>query len=132
MYAQENPFSVVLTSKFYEVQKFLSVTNDVYTANPAVNSKKTRDAVSADEHKIIQDGMVEAGVYQRNLSRQASASARKELEAKSMQINDVPAATLAKMRELTQPVAEKFAASYEPATVRIYRAEIDKVRPAIR
>jgi TRAP-type transport system periplasmic protein len=44
----------------------------------------------------------------------------------------VPATTLAKMRELTQPVAEKFAASYEPVTVRIYRAEIDKVRAAIQ
>jgi TRAP-type C4-dicarboxylate transport system substrate-binding protein len=50
---------------------------------------------------------------------------------KGMQINDVPAATLAKMRELTQPVAEKFAASYEPATVRIY-PEIDKAPAAAR
>jgi TRAP-type transport system periplasmic protein len=132
MDAQENPFSVVLTSKFYEVQKFLSVTNHVYTANPVVISKKTWDAMSADEHKIVQDAMVEAGAYQRNLSRRASASARRELEARGMQINDVPAATLAKMRELTQPVAEKFAASYEPVTVRIYRAELDKVRAAIR
>jgi hypothetical protein len=29
-------------------------------------------------------------------------------------------------------VAEKFPASYEPVTVRIYRAELDKVRAAIR
>jgi TRAP-type C4-dicarboxylate transport system substrate-binding protein len=30
MDAQENPFSVVLTSKFNEVQKYMSVTNHVY------------------------------------------------------------------------------------------------------
>jgi TRAP-type transport system periplasmic protein len=132
MDAQENPFSVVLTSKFFEVQKFMSVTNHVYTANPVVISKKTWDAMSAEERKIIQEAMVEAGAYQRNLSRQASATARKELESKGMQINDVPPATLAKMRELTQPVAEKFAASYDPAAVRVYRTEIDKVRASIR
>lgn len=132
MDAQENPFAVVLTSKFYEVQKFLSVTNHVYTANPVVISKRVWDRLSAEEQKIVQDAMVEAGAYQRGLSRQAATSARKELEAKGMQINDVPPATLAKMRELTQPVAEKFAATYDPATVKLYKEEIEKVRASVR
>jgi TRAP-type transport system periplasmic protein len=132
MDAQENPFSVVLTSKFYEVQKFLSVTNHVYTANPVVISKRTWDRMSPQEQKIIQDSAREAGEYQRKLSREASANARKELEAKGMQINDVPAATLARMRELTQPVAEKFAASYDPAIVKVYRTELEKVRASVR
>ena len=131
MDAQENPFSVVLTSKFNEVQKYLSVTNHVYTANPVVISKKTWDKLSSAEKKIIEEAAAEAGAYQRSLSRAASATARKELEAKGMQINDVPPATLAKMRELTQPVANKFAASYDPAVVKTYRTEIEKVRAAI-
>lgn len=131
MDAQENPFSVVLTSKFNEVQKYLSVTNHVYTANPVVISKKTWDKLSPTEQKIIEEAAVEAGAYQRKLSRAASTTARKELESKGMQINDVPPATLAKMRELTQPVANKFAASYDPAVVKIYRTEIEKVRAAI-
>jgi len=131
MDAQENPFAVVLTSKFNEVQKYLSVTNHVYTANPVVISKKTWDKLSAAERKILEDAMAEAGAYERKVSRAAAITARKELETTGMQVNDVPAATLAKMRELTQPVAEKFAASYDPAIVKIYRAEIDKVRAAI-
>jgi len=127
MDAQENPFNVILTSKFYEVQKYLSVTNHVYTANPVVISKKTWDKLSPAEQKIIQEAVIEAGAYERKLSRDMSAGARKELEAKGMQVNDVPPATLAKMRELTKPVADKFAASYDPAVVKIYRAEMDKV-----
>jgi hypothetical protein len=74
---------------------------------------------------------VEAGAYQRRLSRESSVAARKELESK-MQINDVPAATLARMRELTAPVAEKFAATYDPAMVKLYRAELEKVRATVR
>jgi TRAP-type transport system periplasmic protein len=132
MDAQENPFAVVLTSKFYEVQKYLSVTNHVYTANPVVISRKTWDKLSPADQKVIQEAVVEAGAYQRKLSREAAATARKELEAKGMQINDVPPATLAKMQELTRPVADKFAASYDPAVVKVYRAEIDKVRSAVR
>lgn len=132
MDAQENPFAVVLTSKFNEVQKYLSVTNHVYTANPVVISKKTWDKLSSDEQKIIQEAANEAGAYQRKVSREAAATARKSLEAAGMQINDVPAATLGKMRDLTQPVAEKFASTYDQSVVKIYRSEIEKVRAAIK
>ncbi|HEX4327789.1 MAG TPA: TRAP transporter substrate-binding protein [Burkholderiales bacterium] len=130
--AQENPFNVILTSKFYEVQKFLSVSNHVYTANPVVISKKVWDKMSPEEQKIIREAVIEAGAFERKLSRDMSAGARKELQDKGMQINDIPPATLAKMRELTKPVADKFAASYDPAVVKIYRAEMDKVQAANR
>jgi len=129
MDAQENPFAVILTSKFFEVQKFLSVTNHVYTANPVIISKKTWDSLSAEEQKIVRDSVVEAGEYERRLSRAMASVARKELEGK-MAVNDVPPATLAKMRDLTKPVAEKFAASYEPGMVKLYRAELAKALAA--
>lgn len=132
MDAQENPFSVVLTSKFYEVQKYLSVTNHVYTANPVVISKKSWDKLSPEQQKMLRDAAVEAGAYQRKLSREASATARKELVAVGMLINDVPAETLAKMRELTKPVAQKFEATYDPAIVKLYRAEMEKIHATIR
>jgi tripartite ATP-independent transporter DctP family solute receptor len=132
MDAQENPFAVILTSKFYEVQKYLSVTNHVYTANPVVISKKVWDKLSIADQKVIQEAAVEAGAYQRKVSREAAISARKELEGKGMQINDVPATTLVKMQELIRPVADKFAASYDPAVVRVYRDEIEKVRATVR
>lgn len=131
MDAQENPFAIILNSKFYEVQKYLSVTNHVYTASPVVVSKRFWDRLSATEQKILQDAAVEAGAYQRRLSRETSVAARKELESK-MQINDVPQAVLTRMRELTTPVAAKFAASYDPAMVKLYREELDKARAAAR
>ena len=131
MDAQENPFAIVLNSKFYEVQKYLSVTNHVYTASPVLVSKRFWDRLSATEQRILQDAAVEAGVYQRKLSRDSAVAARKELEGK-MQVNDVPPAALARMRELTTPVAEKFAATYDPAVVKLYRTEIEKVRGAVR
>jgi len=132
MDAQENPFAVVLTSRFYEVQKFLSVTNHVYTANPVVISKKTWDRLSPADQKLVQDAVVEAGAFQRKLSREAATTSRKELEAKGMQINDVPPATLAKMRELTKPVGEKFAASYDQSVVKVYRTELEKVHATVK
>lgn len=132
MDAQENPFAVVLTSKFYEVQKFLSVTNHVYTANPVVISKRTWDRLSPADQKILQDAVVEAGNYQKQLSREAAGKARAELQAKGMQINDVPPATLQRMRELTRPVADKFAGTYDQGVVRVYRTELEKVHATVK
>ena len=131
MDAQENPFSIVLTSKFFEVQKFLSVTNHVYTANPVVISRKSWDKLSPADQKLLKEAVQEAGAFQRKLSRDASAGARKELETK-LQVKDVPPATLAKMRELTKPVAEKFAGTYDQSVVKVYRAELEKVYATVR
>lgn len=131
MDAQENPFAVIYTSKFYEVQKFLSVTNHVYTANPVVISKKTWDKLSAEEQKLIQDAVTEGGQFERKLSRDTAKKFRQELANKGMQINDVPAPTLAKMQELTKPTIEKFSATYDPTLVKLYRSEMARIQKAI-
>lgn len=131
MDAQENPFAVIFTTKFYEVQKYLSVTSHVYTSNPVVISKKTWDKLSAEEQKLIQDAVTEGGLFERKLSRETSKKFRQDLVGKGMQINDVPVSTLTKMKELTKPTIEKFSASYNPALVSLYQSEMARIQKAI-
>ena len=52
---QENPYNTILSSKFYEVQKFLSVTNHVYSPWIMTVSKKWWDQLSKDEQKVLSD-----------------------------------------------------------------------------
>lgn len=130
MDAQENPFAVIYTSKFYEVQKFLSVTNHVYTANPVVISKKTWDKLSVEEKTLLQDAVTEGGLFQRKLSRETAKKFRQDLISKGMQINDVPAATLSKMQDLTKATIEKFSATYDPTLVNLYRTEMTRIYKA--
>lgn len=129
--AQENPYSIVLTSKFYEVQKYMSVTNHVYTANPVLVSKRFWDRLTGAEQKILRDAAREAGAYHRALSREAAEKDRQALLAKGMQVNDVPKEVIAKMRQLTRPVADKFAATYDPALVELYRTEMKKIQETV-
>lgn len=131
MDAQENPFAVIFTTKFYEVQKYLSVTSHVYTSNPVVISKKTWDKLSAEEQKLIQDAVTEGGLFERKLSRETAKKFRQDLVGKGMQINDVPVSTLTKMKELTKPTIEKFSASYNPALVSLYQSEMARIQKAI-
>src|SRR6478672_2573866 len=123
---EENPYSVILSSKFYEVQKYVSGTNHVYATNPVQISKRFWDKLSPVEQKIIQEAAIEAQNWQRVVSREVSAKALGELTAKGMLYNDVPPAELARMRAAVRPVYDKFAAAYDPALVTLFRSELER------
>ena len=125
---QENPFAVILSNKFFEVQKFLSATNHVYTANTILISKKFWDRLSPVEQKLVQDAALEARDYQRKISRDAAQKAVGELRAKGMQVNEVPPAELGRMRQMVRPVHDKFMAEYDPALVKTFRAELERIQ----
>ena len=124
---QENPYSVILSNKFFEVQKFLSATNHVYATNIILISKRFWDKLSPTEQKIIQDAAVEARDYQRTVSRAAAQKSLADLKAKGMQINELAPAEVARMRQLVTPVYEKFTAEYDPALVKTFRSELTRI-----
>jgi TRAP-type transport system periplasmic protein len=124
---QENPYAVILSSKLYEVNKYVSGTNHVYATNPVQISKRFWDKLSPAEQKLLQDAAVEAQNYQRVASREVSGKAVAELKAKGMLHNEIAPAELARMRAEVKPVHDKFAASYEPAVMTLFRSELERV-----
>ena len=52
---QENPYTVILSNKFYEVQKYVSATNHTFTQNILLVSKKFWDKLSPEEQKMIRE-----------------------------------------------------------------------------
>ncbi len=124
---QENPFSVILSSKFYEVNKYVSATNHVYATNPVQVSKRFWDKLSPAEQKLLQDAAIEAQNYQRVVSREAAAKAVGELKAKGMLYNEIAPAELERMRAAVRPVYDKFAAAYDPAVMSLFKSELERV-----
>ncbi|MBI4192805.1 MAG: TRAP transporter substrate-binding protein [Betaproteobacteria bacterium] len=55
MDGQENPFSQIVSAKFQEVQKFLSLTGHVYTPAYATVGSKKWASLPADVRKILED-----------------------------------------------------------------------------
>ena len=125
---QENPFAVILSNKFFEVQKFVSATNHVYATNIILVSKRFWDKLSPAEQKIMQDAANESRSYQREVSRAAAQKAVAELQAKGMQFNEVPAAEQARMAQIAKTATDKFAASYDPALIKLYNDELARAR----
>jgi tripartite ATP-independent transporter DctP family solute receptor len=125
---QENPYSVILSNKFFEVQKYLSGTNHVYAANIMLVSKRFWDKLSPAEQQIMRDAAAQARDYERQVSRAAAARSIEDLKTKGMQFNELPAAEAERMRRVSMPVTEKAAASYDPEIVKLYRQELARVR----
>ena len=124
---QENPFAVILSNKFHEVNKFVSATNHVYAANIILVSKRFWDRLSPTEQRMMNEAANEARAYQRQTSRAAAQKAVAELQAKGMQFNEVAPAEQARMRQIAKPVTDKFAASYDPAIVKLYNDELARL-----
>ena len=125
---QENPYSTVDSAMLFEVQKYLSVTKHKYTPLVLMLSKKFWDQLSADEKKIIQDAATEAAVYQRKANRDLNEQYLQSLKKTGLQINEVPAAEVARMRAKVQPVVDKYSAQIGGTLVKDLYGEIEKAR----
>lgn len=68
--AQEHPIGIVWSSKLYEVQKYLSLTNHGYTPLIVVMNKAKFDSLSPELQTALLESAKEAGAYQRQLNEE--------------------------------------------------------------
>lgn len=125
---QENPLGTINTSKFNEVQKYLSITRHTYTPYVAVVSKRVWDRLTPDEQKLIQETAAEASAYQRQVSRESEAKFLAELKERGMEVNELTPEESARMREKLQPVIDKFSKDLGGELGAEMAAEITAVR----
>jgi len=85
--AQENPLSVITSSKFNEVQKYLSVTEHVYSAAPLMVSKAAYDALPEDLQAIVDEAGMEACEWERAYLKEAETAWLDDLANAGMEIN---------------------------------------------
>ncbi len=125
---QENPLLHMYANKMQEVQKFITVTNHVYTPVAMVASKKFWDSLSADDKAGVQKAATEAGLYQRKLLDEGDAAVVDKFKAAGVTMNTMSPAELARVQEKVKPVVAKFAPQIGEDFVKGFMAEIDKVR----
>ncbi|MFT3963752.1 TRAP transporter substrate-binding protein [Propionivibrio sp.] len=124
---QENPFSVIETSKLNEVQKHLTITNHIYNPQSVLASKKKFDALTKDEQALLMSTLAEATKWQRENSRKLAEDSLANLK-KTMQVTTLSPEELAKIRAKIKPVIDKFAANVGPDLVKELQTELEKGR----
>ena len=95
---QENPYNTILSSKFYEVQKYLTVTNHVYSPWIVLVSKKWWDQLSKAEQKVLMDAAKTSREFERKDTREEASKAMAELKAKGMLVNELSPVEAERMR----------------------------------
>lgn len=103
---QDNPLSQIATSRFYEVQKFLTMANIVFSADVVVMNKAKFDALSPEHQKLIEDSMKKALAYQQEIIKAEEKDYISFFRKNGLTVD-----------ELT------------PEQVAVFKAEVEKVRP---
>lgn len=125
---QENPFVTIDTSKFYEVQKYLSVTRHAYTPFLILYSKKLWDQLTPQEQAALREAAIEGRKAQRATIREQDQKALAALRTKGMQVNEVAPAEQKRMFEKVKPVYDKHRNDIGAESINVVFNELKKVR----
>lgn len=101
---QENPYSLIWANRFYEVQKYVTQWNYMYSPTVLVMNKDKWDSLSVADQKMFRHDATRAMQYERSIVREEYKDLPKKLEAKGMKITVLNAAQLAAFKKAMQPV----------------------------
>lgn len=97
------------SQKFYEVAKYMSLTNTVFTAGPIIISKRKLESLTPEQQAAIREAAAQAAEFQRNLAQEEEAKIAEKLKAEGLMFNDVDKE---KFRAAVEPVWQKYGAKF--------------------
>ena len=115
--AQENPYNIIASRRFNEVQKHLSDTGHFYDFINVAANKRKYDKLSAAHRKIIDDAMAEAITWQRKQAAAEEAEWREKLIASGMTFTPISPETRAALRQATSTIVDDLKKRVDPAVV---------------
>jgi len=125
---QENPFVTIDTSKFFEVQKYISVTNHAYTPFLVLLSKKIWERYSEDEKAALRACAMVGRDEQRRVIREQDSASLEKIRQAGLQVNTISAEEQQRMREKVLPVYEKHKAAIGADVVERVQKELAALR----
>lgn len=125
---QENPLTVIAANKFFEVQKYVTLTNHQYNPQSVLVSKKFWETLSPAEKKIFSEAAAESTIYERQQARLQATTALEAVKKGGMQVTELSAAEVDKLRDKMRPVIAKFSVSVGQETVKSLQDELTKAR----
>jgi TRAP-type C4-dicarboxylate transport system substrate-binding protein len=102
----ENPYNLILASRFFEVQKQLSNTAHFFDFIAVVANKKKFDSLPPDVQKAIRTAMSKAIASQRAAAAKNDVEALAELQKRGMTYTELPPAEREAMRKATAGVVD--------------------------
>ncbi|MEW5420976.1 DctP family TRAP transporter solute-binding subunit [Amorphus sp. 3PC139-8] len=126
---QENPIgAVIIPQRVYEVQKYLTTWHYSYDPIFLGVSKKLWDSWDAGTQKKVKAAAEEAMEYQKEISREATASGIEFLEGKGMEVYQPSAEEIDAFRQATKPAFDTWAQKVGPDLVENFQETISDAK----
>ncbi|WP_229882672.1 TRAP transporter substrate-binding protein [Pseudorhodoferax aquiterrae] len=125
---QENPFTNIENMKFYEVQKYLTLSKHAYSPTLVLFSKKVWDGLSEQEHAVLKECAVVGRAEQRRANRAMEAKSVDNLRGKGMAVNEISPAETARIREKTKVIYERHAKAIGDEPIALVTEELKRIR----
>lgn len=106
--AQENPYTNIVNSRFYEVQKYVVETGHIYDACPLIISTITWKRLDDNQKKIIKEAAAEAVNWERAEVKKDDAVFREQVKKSGTTVIVLTPEQRAEFRKAAQPVYDEF------------------------
>ncbi len=105
---QENPLDVIVSSKFYSVQRFVTLWNYSYDALVLGVNKDMFNGLDKQTQDIVRQAAIEASAYQIKENRDAAKTQVELLKSKGMTVTELTTEQIKPFRELMAPVYQEY------------------------
>jgi C4-dicarboxylate-binding protein DctP len=105
---QENPLTTIVTMKFYEVQKYMTLSNHAFLGYVFVASKSFNDSLPPNYQKLLRESAQKAGVYERNLIQEREKGFLETIKKAGVNVIELKPQEQQAFQKAVEPVYDWF------------------------
>ncbi len=125
---QENPYLNIQNMKFYEVQKYLTLTKHSYSTNMLLVSKKVWDTLTPQEQGVLKECAIQSRDAVRKANRDKEDTSLAFLKSQGMAVNEIAGPEMMRIRDKTKPIYESAAKSIGTEAMTQVFDELKRIR----
>ena len=109
---QENASSTFYNNKYYEVNKYYSITHHIYTAEPLIISLDRWNSLTPEQQEVLQKAASEACAFERQQSDSMEADNIEAIKAAGTEVNELTPEAVEAFKAALVPIYEKYEGQY--------------------
>lgn len=125
---QENPYANIENMKFYEVQKYLTLTKHAYAPLALLLSRKTYDGLTPVEQATMRECSYVGRDEERRVNREYNQRSVANLKAKGMTVNEITPAEMQRIRDKAKVVYDNHAKAIGDEAINLVFGELKRIR----
>ncbi|MGN0908370.1 MAG: TRAP transporter substrate-binding protein [Succinivibrio sp.] len=116
--AEENPLGHIVSSKFYEVQKCMTLSSHVYSTHMVLANPDFFNSLSKDDQQLVRDSLKSAIDYQQQVIADEEQKQIKLIEDSGVTVTRLTPEERKEFEDVTRPVVETYLKKADPEVVK--------------